>query len=180
MIKLILKKKVQNLGLAGDVVQVKSGYARNFLIPHGFAIFLKSHDEKILAHHKKVLDKKIKEESLENLDLKSKIEMLEISFVRKTVPGQTRLFGAITNQDLLSELAKKDIQIERNKIALGNPIKETGSYNAPVRISKDITAQLKFTILPEVIEEIVIKNEPQQEEIVEISSKKTTKKVLKK
>lgn len=179
MIKLILKKKVQNLGLAGDVVQVKSGYARNFLIPHGFAIFLKSHDEKILAHHKKVLDKKIKEESLENLDLKSKIEMLEISFVRKTVPGQSRLFGAITNQDLWSELTKKDLHIERNKIALGNPIKETGSYTAPVKISKDITAVLKFSVLPEVIEEIVVKAE-QQEEIVEISPKKTTKKVLKK
>ena len=179
MIKLILKKKVQNLGLAGDVVQVKSGYARNFLIPHGYAIFLKSHNEKLLAHHKKVLDKKIKEENVENLDLKSKIEVLEFSFVRKTVPGQTRLFGALTNQDLWNELHKNSIQIERNKIALGNPIKELGNYTCSIKISKDITAQLKFNILPEIIEEIAPKVEI-QEEAVEVSPKKTTKKVLKK
>lgn len=147
--ELILKEDVQNLGFKDDVVNVKNGYGRNFLIPQGLAAMATISAKKVLAENlkqrahkeKKVVDAAKKtEESLKALELK---------IIAKTGAGD-KLFGSVTNGDLAEALAKEGHAIDKKFInILGGAVKRTGPYNAQIRLHREVIVDFGFEVIAE-------------------------------
>ena len=147
--KLILKEDVQNLGFKDDIVNVKSGYGRNFLIPKGMAVIATSSALKILQENLKqraFKEKSIVDEASKKAD---KIKALKIKLPSK-VGSENKLFGSITNSDLAEAIAKKIPDIEKKHISIpGKSIKRLGKYVAHIRIHRDVNFDFPFEVTPE-------------------------------
>ncbi len=144
--ELILKKDVQNLGFKDDVVSVKAGYGRNFLIPQGHAQLATPSAKKVLAENLK--QKAHKEAKIVNdaKTLAEAIKALEIKLFAKA--GGEKLFGSITNIDLSEALAKAGHEIDRKFITSGI-VKRTGKYNATIRLHREVLVDLPYEIIAE-------------------------------
>ena len=147
--ELILKKDVENLGFADDLVSVKNGYGRNFLIPQGHAVLATPSAKKVLAETLKqraFKEKKIIEDAQKEAD---KLNGLEIKITAKTGEGD-KLFGSINNADLSSALENNGVTIEKKFIAIaGGTIKRTGNYEATIRFHRDVIANFAFDVVAE-------------------------------
>jgi len=147
--ELILKKDVENLGFADDLVSVKNGYGRNFLIPQGHAVLATPSAKKVLAETLKqraFKDKKVIEDAQE---IASKLNGLEIKISAKTGEGD-KLFGSVSHADLADALAKEGVSIEKKYIAVaGGTIKRTGQYEATIRFHRDVVETLTFDVVAE-------------------------------
>ena len=147
--ELILKQDVEGLGFKDDVVIVKNGYGRNFLIPGGHAILATSSAKKVLAENLKqraFKEKKIVDDA--NTVAKS-IKAMEIKISAKVASGD-KLFGSVNNSDVSIALEKAGQKIEKKFITVtGGNVKRLGKYNAQVRLHRDVTVDLDFEIIPE-------------------------------
>ncbi len=147
--ELILKKDVENLGFADDVVTVKNGYGRNFLIPRGHAILATPSAKKVLAETLKqraFKEKKVIEDAQKEAD---KLNGLEIKISAKAGEGD-KLFGSVTNADLAEALEKEDVSIEKKFISIaGGSVKRTGQYEATIRFHRDVISNLTFDVVAE-------------------------------
>jgi large subunit ribosomal protein L9 len=144
--ELILKQDVQNLGFKDDVVTVKAGYGRNFLIPQGFAHMATPSAKKVLAENLK--QRAHKEAKVVN-DAKALAETLKSLDIKLTAKaGGEKLFGSITNIDITEALAKAGHAIDRKFITSG-VVKRTGKYNATVRLHRDVVVDLPYEIVAE-------------------------------
>jgi len=144
--ELILKQDVQNLGFKDDVVTVKAGYGRNFLIPQGFAQMATPTAKKVLAENLK--QRAFKEQKVVN-DAKviaEALKALEIKITAKA--GGEKLFGSVTNADIADALQKAGQSIDRKFITSGI-VKRTGKYTANVRLHRDVIVELPYEILAE-------------------------------
>ena len=147
--KLILKEDVQNLGFKDDVVSVKSGYGRNFLIPKGKAIIATTSALKILQENMK--QRAFKEKSIVDEASKKaeKIKALKIKLPSK-VGSADKLFGSVTNSDLADAISKKVPDIEKKHITIpGKSIKRLGKYVAKIRIHREVSFEFPFEVIPE-------------------------------
>ena len=143
---LILKKDVQNLGFKDDVVAVKPGYGRNFLIPQGFAQLATPSAKKVLAENLK--QKAHKEAKIVN-DAKSLAEALKALEIKISAKaGGEKLFGSITNSDIAEALTKAGHEIDRKFITSGI-VKRTGKYTATVRLHREVIVELGYEIVAE-------------------------------
>ena len=144
--ELILKKDVQNLGFKDDVVVVKNGYGRNFLIPQGHAQLATASAKKVLAENLK--QRAHKEAKVVN-DAKAIAEALKAMEIKITAKaGGEKLFGSITNIDIAAALAKGGQEIDRKFITSGI-VKRTGKYAATVRLHRDVIVELAYEIVAE-------------------------------
>lgn len=144
--ELILKKDVQNLGFKDDIVNVKNGYGRNYLIPQGFAQLATASAKKVLAEN---LKQRAHKEAKIIADAKATAEALkalEIKIAAKA--GGEKLFGSITNIDIVEALEKAGQTIERKFITSGI-VKRTGKYSATVRLHRDVIVDLPYEIVAE-------------------------------
>ena len=145
--EVILKKDVENLGFSDDIVKVKSGYGRNYLIPNQLAVYATSSEKKILAENLKQREQKNQRliKSLE--ETKIKIESLSITISSK-VGEDKKLFGSVSNTSIATALAKENISIDKKYIKINgaNLIKATGNYTANVRLHRDLMAVLSFEV----------------------------------
>lgn len=151
--ELILKQDVENLGFKDDVVTVKNGYGRNFLIPQGQAIMATASAKKVLAENLKqraFKEKQIIEEAQKQAEA---IKALEIKLTSKAAAGAIagdKLFGSITNIDLANALAEAGISVDRKYIAVtGGIIKRLGQYAAVIRLHRDVTVDMTFDVIAE-------------------------------
>lgn len=143
--KVILKENVEHLGHIGDVVKVAPGYARNFLVPKGFAIEATEKNAKALEHAKKHLEYK-KGRVLEGAKLLAgKIEAISLNLVHQA-GSDDRLFGSVTNMELADQLKEKGIEIDRKRIVLAEPVKHLGEFTAVVKLHPEVSATLKFSV----------------------------------
>lgn len=144
--ELILKKDVQNLGFKDDVVSVKNGYGRNFLIPQGYAQLATPSAKKVLAENLK--QRAHKEEKIVNdaKALAETLKALEIKLYAKA--GGEKLFGSITNIDIAESLEKAGQSIDRKFITSGI-VKRTGKYVASIRLHRDVVVELPYEIVAE-------------------------------
>lgn len=143
--KVILKENMENLGNIGDVVKVAPGYARNYLLPKGFALPANEKNTKALEHAKRQLEYK-KNKMLEAAKgIAAKIEALVITLVH-AAGEEGKLFGSVTNMDLAEQLKSNGIEIDRKKIVLTDHIKHIGEYSVPVKIHPEVTATLKVIV----------------------------------
>jgi large subunit ribosomal protein L9 len=144
-VQLILSEDVPNLGHPGDVVRVRAGYARNFLLPRKLAVEANSRNLREFEHHKRIA--MLKREALKNqaISLKEKIEALALTLSART-GEEGKLFGSITNIDLERALREKGFEIDRRRILLAEPVKQLGDYRVAVRLQPEIEAALRFTV----------------------------------
>ena len=147
--ELILKENVAHLGFKDEIVDVKDGYGRNYLIPKGKAVLATTSAKKVLAENLK--QKAFKEKAIidEANKLSKKIEKLEIKLKTKVGPDG-KLFGSISNIDISNSLADNKIDLEKDNISIpGRTLKRIGKYEVTVRVHREVSAQLAFEIEPD-------------------------------
>ena len=146
--EIILVKDVDNLGLAGQVLSVAPGYARNFLLPSGAALLANAGNLKMLARKRAEYEARAKAEKDRAADLKTKLAETRLVFRRKA-GEKDKLYGAVTAMDLAEALQAQSLDIDRKKLRLAEPIKALGEYEVPVRLHPEVTAVFKVAVLPE-------------------------------
>lgn len=146
--EIILIENVDNLGLRGDIVKVKDGYARNFLIPKKMAIEATEGNKKQIGQQRtKIEAQKVKDKS-EAEAFKSILEGLELTVSRK-VGEQGVLYGSVTMHDISNLLAEKGHEIDKRKITVDQVIKTPGDYSVSIRIHPEVKAAIKLTVYSE-------------------------------
>ncbi len=146
--EIILVKDVDNLGLAGQVLNVAPGYARNFLLPTGAALPATAGNLKMLAKKRAEYEARAKAEKDRAADLKNKLAETKLVFRRKAGEKE-KLYGAVTAMDLAEALQAQGLDIDRKRLRLSEPIKSLGEYEVPVRLHAEVTAAFKVSVLPE-------------------------------
>jgi large subunit ribosomal protein L9 len=144
--KIILLSDVENLGESGDVITVKPGYARNKLIPQGLALRASNRNIAVANENRKVATAKLERENQALNVLAKKLSKVEITIEVK-VGEEEKMFGSITNKDIHKELIDKGFELEKNQISIEEPIKALGIYHINVKISKDITSDVKLYVI---------------------------------
>lgn len=146
--KVILAKDIENLGNAGDIVKVKDGYARNYLIPKGLALSSNEKNEKQLAFNRRMIDKKINSEVAEANALAAKLATCEIR-VQKKIGEEGKLFGSVTNREIENALKEKGFSIDHKSIVLDSSIKKSGVYEVEVKLFREIRGVFKLWVVAE-------------------------------
>lgn len=148
--ELILKKDVEKLGFKDDVVNVKNGYGRNYLIPHGFATLATPSTRKVLQETLKQRSFKEKKQVDEAKKTAGKLNNLDIKITAKAGAGD-KIYGSITNADLAEALSKKGVEIDKKFITIaGGNIKRLGQYEATLRFHREVVVDFNFDIIGEV------------------------------
>ena len=146
--KVILKEDVKALGSMGDIVNVKDGYARNYLIPKKLAVPADERNLKEFLHHKRMIERKLNKVKIQAEELKKKIEDIELT-IKQKVGKSGKLFGSITSLVLEKELEKVGLNIDRKKILLQEPIKTLGNFKIKVKLHPEVIAELKVNVIQE-------------------------------
>jgi large subunit ribosomal protein L9 len=144
--QLILLQDVENLGKAGELVNVRPGYGRNFLVPNGYAVTATVHNKNRLDHEKAVIARKVEKERATANDLATRINGMTLQFERQ-VGEDEKLFGSVTSRDVAEQLKKANVDIDHRWVQLDQPVKALGKYEVPVRLAAGVTAQLKFWVV---------------------------------
>ena len=147
--ELILKQDVANLGFKDDVVSVKNGYGRNYLIPQGYAVLATNSAKKVLAETLKQREYKEQNIVKEANKVAEAIKALELKIAAKTGEGN-KLFGSVSNANVVEALANEGIELEKKFISIaGGLVKRLGKYNAKVRLHRDVVVDLVFEVISE-------------------------------
>ncbi len=166
MMRIILKEDVPNLGVVGDLVAVKDGYGRNYLIPQGKAIFASvrsmaelDHQKRLAMHHRKLA-------TAEAAKGKAQIEGLSIVMSAKVAPAQfddngdmvqeslQRLFGTITNRDIAKVLVADGVKVDHRRVTVLEAVRTVGKFSASVRLDGGVDAKLAFWVIPVGVEDV--------------------------
>jgi large subunit ribosomal protein L9 len=146
--KVILTEDVAHRGAAGDMLKVKDGYARNFLIPNGMAIVATTENVKQLEHQKRQVQAKLNKLKKESEGVARKIESISCTIAR-AAGEEDKLFGSVTSADIYASLKNEGIEVDKKKILLDEPIKSLGIFTVPIKIHSEITANLKVWVVKE-------------------------------
>jgi large subunit ribosomal protein L9 len=145
--KLILTQEVTGLGAPGDVVDVKDGYGRNYLVPRGLAIVWTRGGEKTIESIKKARDSRAVRDADHAAEVKARLE--GSTFQVKVRAGEGgRLFGAVTTSDIASAIADAGAEVDKRTIVVANPIKSLGAHTVTVKVHDDVEAQVSLNVVP--------------------------------
>ncbi len=147
-VKLILRESVMGLGDAGDLVGVKVGYARNYLLPQGKALLATESKVRELEHHKRVVTEKAARDLNDLKALRDRLESVALE-VTARVGEEGKLFGSVTTAHIAELLAEKGYTVDRRKIQLSEPLREIGDHVVPIRLQRDLTAEVTLKISAE-------------------------------
>jgi large subunit ribosomal protein L9 len=148
--EVILKEHVDNLGRRGDVVKVAAGYARNYLLPRKLALLVNDNNKRQIERERKLAEARDMEEKGAAEAVAARLSQLEVE-IRRRVGENDTLYGSVTSQDVAQALKDKGFDIDRRKIALPDPIKALGETTVPVKIHRDVTAQVKVKVVPQAV-----------------------------
>lgn len=146
--KVILKEDVKNLGLAGSVVNVADGFARNYLIPRNLAVEASAKNIKVLEQERKKIEEAAKKAKESAREISNRLSTVTIQIQAKA-GEEGKLFGSITNADISEALKKEGFDIEKKKIVLDEPIKRLGSYTVNVKVYQDIIVPVNINVVSE-------------------------------
>ena len=145
--ELILTQDIPKLGDAGDVVRVKNGYGRNYLLPRGMAMLATQGRVKDLEHKKRVIEEKQRKEVGSLEEVARRLAGIELEF--QVQAGEAgKLFGSVTTAEIVDQVREKGIEIDRRKIQLSEPIKQLGEYEVRVRLHREVSAEIKVKVIP--------------------------------
>ncbi|HAK88714.1 MAG TPA: 50S ribosomal protein L9 [Nitrospiraceae bacterium] len=146
--QVILKDNVKDVGHIGDMVNVKDGFARNFLIPKGFAVEANPKNLKALEHEKRKIQELVKKAKSAAEDMAAKISGTSITIKAKS-GEEDKLFGSVTAMDIAEALKKEGLDVDKKKIVIDEPIKRLGSYTVSVKIHQEVSAQVNVQVVSE-------------------------------
>ncbi len=146
--EIILRDHVENLGKRGEIVKVADGYARNFLLPRKLALPATDANRKWVERERKIAEARDLEERGAAETIATRLNALELTISRKTGEND-QLYGSVTNADIGELLAAKGFDIDRRKILLPDPIKALGENTVPVKLHRDVTANVRVTVAKE-------------------------------
>ena len=149
--KVILAKDVEGWGTIGDIIEVKRGFARNYLIPKGLAYEATDRNIKMVQEILRQKSRKLEREKQKALEIAEKLKGLEIE-IKKTVGTTGKLYGSVTTSDIVEVLKEKGIEVEKKKIMLRSPIRNIGAYNITIRLHPEVSEVIKVHVIPENIE----------------------------
>lgn len=145
-VQLILREDVYKLGEAGDLVSVKPGYARNFLLPQGKAMIATKGRVKELEHQKRVIQEQLAKEMADLEALKAKLAGISLEFSAQA-GEEGKLFGSVTAQQIADQLGEKGFEVDRRKIVLGEAIKTVGEHAVTLRLRGELSAEVTVTVV---------------------------------
>src|SRR5262245_49421944 len=146
--EVILQEDVENVGRIGDIVKVRNGYGRNYLLPRGLAVEANRRNLHLLEHQKRVVAAKKERTQKEAMSLSQKIAALSL-VIPARAGEEDRLFGSVTNQDIEKAIQAQGVTIDRRKILLEEPIKQLGTYTVPVNLGGDIRTTVTVQVVRE-------------------------------
>ncbi len=144
--KVILQQDVANLGRIGDIVRVRDGYARNFLVPRGLAVSADESNIRRLEHQKRVAAAVAARLLAEARALAERIGQTAVS-IKVQAGEEGKLFGAVTNRDIVDALAAEGVQVDRRHVELAEPIKQIGVFTVPVRLHPEVSGNVKVYVI---------------------------------
>jgi len=146
--EVILREHVDNLGRRGDVVKVAAGYARNYLLPRKLALAVTEGNKRQIERERKIADLRDVEEKQQADALAARLAEVEIEIARRVGENNT-LYGSVTSADIAHALEAKGFQVEKRRIVLHEPLKALGEVTVPLKIHREVTAQVKVKVVPE-------------------------------
>lgn len=144
--QVILTQDVAHLGKAGELVSVRPGYGRNYLVPRGFAVSATVRNKNRLDHEKAVIERKVAKERASATEIANKLNVMTLQFERM-VGEDEKLFGSVTNRDIAEQLKKAGVDLDHRWITLDAPVKALGKYEVSVRLAAGVIANLKFWVV---------------------------------
>lgn len=148
MIEVILKEQVEHLGDRGDVVKVAPGYARNYLLPRKLALAVTTGNKKQIEHEQKAAAVRATEERAVAQALATRFAQTEVTITRRA-GDNAQLYGSVTSADIAEALAAQGFDVDKRRIQLGDALKTVGEHQVPVRLHRDVTAQVKVIVAAE-------------------------------
>jgi large subunit ribosomal protein L9 len=145
--EVILRDHVENLGRRGDVVKVADGYARNYLLPRKLALPATPGNMKVIERQRKIADAREAAEKSGAEAISARLTQAECVMSRRVGEHDT-LYGSVTSADIADELAAKGFEIDKRKIQLDEPIKQIGEFTVPIKLHRDVVAQVKVKVTP--------------------------------
>ena len=144
--QIILTTDVPSLGDAGDLVEVKAGYGANYLIPQGLALPATSSNKNQIEHQRRAISARIARDRQDAEGLAAKLSHVSVTITR-LVGDDDKLFGSVSNKDIAEALRDQGHEVDRRKIILDAPIKALGVYDVPVKVHRDVIAQIKVWVV---------------------------------
>jgi large subunit ribosomal protein L9 len=144
--QVILKEDLDNLGKSGEVVNVKSGYGRNYLLPRGLAVLATADDISRVEHEKRVIASRTAKLAKETQAEADRLSQVTVSIAR-AVGEEDKLFGSVTSRDIAEALAEKGVTIDAKKLELEEPIKALGMTEVAVKLGRGVTAKIKVWVV---------------------------------
>ena len=144
--QVILTQDVDHLGKAGELVSVKSGYGRNYLLPRGLAVTATVKNKNQLEHDRAVIERRITKERESAQGLAERLNGMTLQFER-LIGEDEKMFGSVTGRDIAEQLKRAGVELDHRRIELDAPVKALGKYEVPVRLQASITATLKFWVV---------------------------------
>jgi large subunit ribosomal protein L9 len=146
--EVILREEVEKLGNRGDVVKVKPGYARNFLLPKRLAMVATESNKKIVEQEKEAYLRKEAKLAGEARDLGAMLANVTLTFTQRA-GEEGHLFGSVTSKDIAEALERQNFNIDRRKILLEDPIKNVGEFKVPLRLHREVTQEITVNVVAE-------------------------------
>ena len=146
--EVILKEDIANVGKIGEVVRVRDGYARNYLLPRGLVLLANKKNLKTFEHQKKLVADQKQKITRQAKSVGEAVTAVSL-IIRMRVGEEGKLFGSVTNIQIEKALKAEGLTVDRRKIQLEEPIKATGDYEVPIRMTADLTVPLKISVVPE-------------------------------
>jgi large subunit ribosomal protein L9 len=146
-IQVILQQDLKNLGKSGELVRVRPGYARNYLIPRSLAVPATAHNIDRLEHEQRMLAARASKTRAEATGLADKLRAVTVKLERK-VGEEDRLFGSVTNKDIAAALKEQGFDVDRKRIELADPIRTAGTFDVTAKLAGDVSATFKVVVAP--------------------------------
>lgn len=144
--QVILTQDVNNLGKAGELVSVKPGFGRNYLIPNGLAVTASVENQQRLEHDKAVIARKVAKERAGAQSIADRLNGMTLQFER-LVGEDEKMFGSVGARDIAEQLKRANVEIDHRWVALDQPVKAVGKYEVPIKLAAGVQASLKFYVV---------------------------------
>ncbi len=144
--QIILTQDVDNLGKAGELVSVKPGFGRNYLVPRGLAVSATVRNKNRLDHDKALIERKVAKDRANANEIATKINAMTLQFERNVGEDQ-KLFGSVTNRDIADQLKRAGVDLDHRTIVLDQSVKALGKYEVIVKLAAGVSANLKFWVV---------------------------------
>lgn len=144
--QIILTQDVEHLGKAGELVSVRPGYGRNYLVPRGMAVSATVRNKNRLDHEKSLIERRVAKERAGATEVATKINGMTLQFERN-VGEDEKLFGSVTNRDIAEQLKRAGVEVDHRLIELDQAVKALGKYEVPVKLAAGVVATLKFWVV---------------------------------